>query len=126
MQSVLSSACGQRDFSRKGLSENFPFAKICVRPTSCAAVCLLWNLQWPWAGRGNLARHSSVLLQGRGHPREEGEDGKEEGLTLWSDGRAACPAGSTGDGTVLTPWDVPNPMPSGGLCLVALPVEQRT
>lgn len=80
----------------------------------------------PGQGEESLARHSSVFLQGRGHPREDGEDGKEEGLTPWSNGKAAFPAGSKGGGTVLSPWDVPNPMLSGGPCPVALPAEERT
>lgn len=117
---------GQRDFSWKGLSENFPFAKISVKLMSCAVVWLLWNLQWPrqegetWPGTA-LCSSRAEVTQGKME-----RIGRRKGLTPWSDGKAACPAGSKGGDTVLSPWDVPNPVLSGGLCPVALPVEGRT
>lgn len=86
--SVLLSAL---EFSWKGLSENFPFAKnVCKNDSFCsyvvvvgAVVELAVALGREVGQRGeSLAGHSYLFpassLQGRGHPRGDGESRKEK------------------------------------------------
>lgn len=93
------------EFSRKGLAENFPFAKIYVKMMSCAVTWLLWNLQWPWAessGRKGKAWPGTVICSLPAASRVEATQGmmervgKRKWVTPRSDGKAARPARSKG------------------------------
>lgn len=77
-----------------------------------------------WPGTGLCSQPAASRVEATQGRMER--VGRREGLMPWSDGKAACPAGSKRGDAVLSPWDVPNPMLSGGLCPVALPVEGRT
>lgn len=79
-------------------------------------------------GREGKAWPGTVLCSSRAEVTQGKVErmGRRKGFTPWSDGKAACPAGPKGGDTELSPWDVLNPVLSGGLCSVALLVEGTT
>lgn len=79
-------------------------------------------------GREGKAWPGTVLCSSRAEVTQGKVErmGRRKGLTPWSDGKAACLAGPKGGDTELSPWDVLNPMLSGELCPMALPVEGTT